>query len=144
MKHFSKLIKAGVCLIGLSVSFGVSAHRAMDPAHQTKVITAESGQVIPTNIHVEQTDGGVRVSGLLRKTRHSHLRIHGRVNVDLIGPGGAVLEHKSVQIRPYSISRARHNRWVRFSVLLPSTGTLNNNTIKVSYARYKTEKGGES
>jgi len=136
MKHFPKLVKAGLCILGLAISFGVSAHRGMDPAHPTKVITFGSNLVTPTDVHVQQTKKGVEVTGLLRKSRHNHNRIHGRINIELVGPDGNVIQHKSVQIRPTTGIRPRSSRRTRFSVTLPS-GTLGDNSIKVSYGKYK-------
>jgi len=137
MKYYMpSAIKAGIFLTGFAVSLAVSAHPGMDPSHPTKIVTSGTNQVIPTDIHVEQTSKGVQITGKLRKSRHSHSRIHGRVNIDLVGPNGDVLHHKSVQIRPTTMTRQRTNPWTRFTVTLPSS-KLGDNSIKVSYGKYK-------
>jgi hypothetical protein len=61
MKLFRKNIFAKVILVGcLLAPWGVNAHEPVDPSHAIPVETVETRLAYPTQVHVQETDEGLK------------------------------------------------------------------------------------
>lgn len=103
------------CLIMPMTGF---THETFDPLHVTPIETVESRLASPAEIHVQVTDKGVEVSGILKRhinKKRKHLR--GHVDVELLGAEGQVIETATLPIRSRP-GPAKHDHERKFSATL--------------------------
>lgn len=93
------MLMTSVALVGCATTSpppGVSVERK-----STRSLAVQSA-------HIRTTDGGVRVWGSVQRsmgygsTRRSHL------DVDVIGPHGQLLRHKTILYHPFPVARSPH------------------------------------
>lgn len=131
MKHRFAVIT--LLVFSLCAPLAGMTHEAADPLHATPVETVESWLATPTNIHVQETDNGVEVKGILkRRTSHKNERLHGHIDVELLDKEGQPLERVTLPLRARSVP-ARFDREREFSTILPAPSSPGY-TIRVSHS----------
>lgn len=116
MKH--QFAVTSLLVFSLCAPLASTAHEAVDPLHATPVEIVESRLATPKEIHVQETDQGVKVEGILQRRGHLSIKIRGHVDVELLDANGQVLSRATTVVAPQSGS-AEHDHSRRFSALLP-------------------------
>lgn len=124
-------------VLGLFICTGISfvsqAHEAVDPLHVTPIETVDSRIAIPVNIHVQETDKGVEIKGILkRRVGHKTQDLYGHIDVELLGADDQILERATLPIKGLPGSaRLDHKR--EFSTILPVPSSPGY-TVRVSHS----------
>lgn len=123
----------GLFLFCTGGSFVSQAHEAADPLHATPIETLDSRIATPANIHVQETDKGVEVRGILkRRAGHKTQSLHGHVDVELLDREGQTLERATLPIKGLP-GPARFDREREFSTILPVPSSPGY-TVRVSHS----------
>lgn len=112
-------IMVGVLLSCLITPMTISAHESVDFSHPTSVETVDSRLAYPAEIHVQVTDQGVEIKGILkRKAGHKTKRLRGHVDVELFDNNGKLMESKKLLVRR-KMGSVRHDKRRKFFAVLP-------------------------
>lgn len=91
-------------------------HEPPDTFHRIKIETDDSRLASFANMHVQEIDQGVEVSGvLLRRVGHRNLRIRGHIHIEVLNKDGRVLDIAKLPLQP-GVMTVRRDRNRNFSV----------------------------
>jgi hypothetical protein len=116
--QFRKPVIAISFVLAVGVPLITNAHTGYDPLHPAKVESISSRTAYPKNIHVEKTDIGIIVTGIIKRSRHNGLRLRGYVDVVMLDEKGSNIgsaRHRLVK----GNTTAHRNSFARFKIILP-------------------------
>jgi hypothetical protein len=119
MNNLHKSYTYGIILILAGMPFFAQSHPAFDSHHATPISVVSSRNAAPTNVHVEERDGNVIISGALQRRHGQHLKVRGNVIVKIIGMDGKVVVSKSKTITS-PLGNVKSNRFTNFSLVIPN------------------------
>ena len=131
--NFRKSVSSILVALVIGVPSISHAHKGYDPLHTAKIESIASMTAHPVDIHVEKTDGGIIVTGLIKRNLHNSVRLRGSVDVAILDENGANIGDARKKIRKGN-TKAHRNSSARFKVVLPLPKS-EKYTIKVSHMR---------
>lgn len=122
----------GLFLFCSGVSFVSQAHETADSLHKTPVAKVDSRMATLANIHVQETDKGVEVKGILkRRISHKTESLSGHIDVELLDATGQTMERIMLPVKERS-GPAKLDRERAFATILPVPSSAGY-TVRVSH-----------
>lgn len=123
-KNIFRISVISLFIICFCIQYQVLAHEKTDVLHDTLIEEIDSRLASPSQIHVEETDEGVHVSGVLKRRGSYHRKksLRGHIHVQLINEKNQVIDESIVAVKrkPAAI---KHDHYRKFSVILPMPST---------------------
>lgn len=129
MNQLHKSFAFGIVLILAGLPFYAQAHPSYDPHHATHISVVSSRIAVPMNVHVEERDGDVIISGVLKRRHGQHFKVRGNVIVNIIGTDGKIVASESKRITS-RLGNVKSNHYTNFSLTIPKT-SLKKRSIQV-------------
>ena len=117
MKHRISFLPAAVFVVAVAATAPMAADAEPDEGMTSiRIITVSSRIGEPRSVRVEQRNGGLWVTGMIKKRFRGRRRSMGYVNLEFLDGTGKVVASKEVRLSPTLWSKNR--RWKRFSIVL--------------------------
>ena len=134
-KAIQYVIYFNLFVLNLGIPLTVSAKNTTNSADTIIIDTVESKSGYPIDIRVKTHEKIVKVTGKVRRKKHTSLKIRGHVDVDLIDNKGNIIGHQIAKLSATSI-KIKHNRFSRFEVTLPRP-PINSYAVRVTHTKEK-------
>lgn len=130
-KHIRKFVIGTVFSLFVMPVTGFS-HETTDPLHPIPIETIDSRLAYPVKVHVQVTDAGLEIKGILKRKGHNNKTLRGHVDVEVIDSAGKVLESKKVSISSRKGS-SKHDHGRDFSTVLALPEGEEEYSVRVSH-----------
>ncbi len=112
----------------------VTAHAAPYPLHYIPVETVDSRFGIISDVRVKTTASGLEVRGWVKRPWHNGLMRRGHVDVEILGPDGAVIQMlHDISIEP-ALRWRRHDHQRQFVATVPLPDAGKEYRVRVTHA----------